>query len=90
MLDSTADMVSAQAAADITVVNSARELQAAISDGAQDIVIRNHLDFSKLPLAFDGEATRAHTVLPDVNANTRSIRVRFRQGIYTTHHHYCW
>ena len=76
MLDTTDATAAAQAAADVTVVKTARELQAAISDGAQDILIQSHLDFSELPLPFDGEYSGADTVLPDVKASTRSIRVR--------------
>ena len=76
MLDTTDITAAAQAAADITVVTTARELQAAIAEGAQDILIRSHLDFSEIPLPFDGEQSGGHTVLPDVKASTRSIRVR--------------
>ena len=73
MLDTADVTASAQEAADITVVKTARELQAAITDGAQDILIQSHLDFSELPLA---ETTPAHTVLSNVRGSTRSIRVR--------------
>lgn len=62
--------------ANITVVRTAREFQAAFTSGAQDVQIRGHLDLASLALAFHSRGTQPPTVLGDSSPATRSIRVR--------------
>eukprot|EP00892_Ulva_mutabilis_P005772 jgi/Ulvmu1/3567/UM167_0001.1 len=64
----------ASAAADITVVTTAAQFQAAVMSGAQDIELREHLDLGSLALAFNSNTSLSATVLGDVKASTRSIR----------------
>ena len=71
-----ADVVSpSEADPDITAVRTAAELQAAIMQGVQDILIQDHLDLSDLNLAFNANRSRERTVLGEVKPSTRSIRV---------------
>ena len=63
--------------ADVTVVSTAREFQAAVMAGAQDIELRAHVDLTDLALAFNSNVSRAATVLGEIKPSTRSIRVRF-------------
>lgn len=75
--------------AEVTVVNSPAELQAAIADGKRDIEIHSHLDLRNLPLKHNPN-TRAspfsrgpdrkviNTDLAFLSWPTRSIRVRHR------------
>lgn len=79
LLDTEAPFpASASAAADVTVVTSARQLQAAVDSGAQDILVRAHLDLTGIPLALQPAAnvSRVATVLAQIRPSTRSIRVR--------------
>lgn len=66
----------APAEASITVVNTARQLQAALQSQAQDVEIRGHLDLSALPLASGYNISFLPTALGTI-ISTRSIRVRF-------------
>ena len=70
------DVVStSEADPDITVVRTGAQLQAAVMDGAQDILIQEHLDLSDLNLAFNANHSRDRTTLGEVKPATRSIRV---------------
>lgn len=66
----------AAAQASITAVNTAAELQAAMTSGAQDILVQSHLDLTDLPLAFNSNTSLVSTALGEFKASTRSIRVR--------------
>lgn len=68
-------MATAAEEPDIIAVRTAAALQAAIMYGAQDVVIQEHVDLTDLNLAFHGNSRPPSTVLGDVNASTRSIRV---------------
>lgn len=78
----TGEYASADAEANITVVTTGRELQAAIDAGAQDILIREHLDLTGVPLSLlsdrEGQSStiKFAPVLREVRASTQSIRVR--------------
>lgn len=67
--------ISSSAPADITVVTTAKQLQAAMMSGAQDILIRAHLEFANVTLAAHFNTSLTPTVLGDVKPSTRSIRV---------------
>eukprot|EP00892_Ulva_mutabilis_P005989 jgi/Ulvmu1/3762/UM175_0010.1 len=63
------------AAANITVVSSAAQFQAAVTAGAQDIVLDSHIDLAQVALAYSNDpAPRVHTALRYLRASTRSIR----------------
>lgn len=61
--------------ANITVVRTAAQLQAAVVAGAQDIEIQEHLDLSDLNLPMD-DSGWGLSVLGTVKPSTRSVRVR--------------
>ena len=62
--------------ANITVVRTGYDFQAAVSSGSQDVEIRSHLDLTQLtPDHFD--QIPSSEVLKGVAPTTRSIRVRF-------------
>lgn len=63
--------------ASVTVVSTARQLQAAMMAGAQDILINEHLDLTELSLAFNSNTSRSPTALGDAKPSTRTIRVGF-------------
>ena len=79
-MDGSIPVTPATADAFITVVNTAEEFQAAVMAGAQDIELRAHVDLTDLALAFNSNVslTVTRTVLGEIKASTRSIRVRFR------------
>lgn len=72
-------LASVSDAADITVVTTPRELQAAVSAGVLDIQIEAHLDLSAeggLALAYYVRSERSGSaVLAHIGGATRSIRV---------------
>lgn len=70
----------ADADAEITVVSTARELQAALASGAQDVEVRAHLDLSDLALAHTSNTTLVSTALGDVKPSTRSVRVSLKSS----------
>lgn len=62
--------------ANVTIVSTAAQFQAAIMEGAQDIQLRSHIDLSNLALAYaNGNISLVLTALGDVRASTRSIQV---------------
>lgn len=77
LLDARDTQAGAAADADVTIVSTAAQLQAAIMEGAQDIQLRSHIDLSTLPLAFMNgpKNSLVLTTLGDVRASTRSIQV---------------
>ena len=77
LMDASIPVTPASADADVTVVNNAREFQAAVMADAQDIELRAHVDLTDLALAFNSNVSRAATVLGEIKPSTRSIRVRF-------------
>ena len=77
LMDASIPVTPASAEANITVVSSAREFQAAVMAGAQDIELRAHVDLTDLALAFNSNASLPATVLGEIKPSTRSIRVRF-------------
>lgn len=60
--------------ANVTVVRTAAQLQAAVVAGAQDIEVQQHIDLSDLNLPND-ESGWSAAVLGIVKPSTRSIRV---------------
>eukprot|EP00892_Ulva_mutabilis_P007594 jgi/Ulvmu1/5206/UM216_0001.1 len=72
--DAAQELASAEADADITVVATTAQLQAAIAAGDQDIELRAHLDLSDVPLSSTGNQSEVSTVLRSVLPSTRSIR----------------
>ena len=76
LLDARDTQTAAVVDADINIVSTAAQFQAAIMEGAQDIELRSHVDLSELALAFtSGSSSLVLTALGDVRASTRSIRV---------------
>lgn len=74
----------AVAPADVTIVRSAAELQAALRSRAQDIEIREHLDLDSVPAVgipegrqgmFDHSSSAERMIFAAVEDPTRSIRV---------------
>eukprot|EP00892_Ulva_mutabilis_P005913 jgi/Ulvmu1/3694/UM017_0111.1 len=74
LLQTNVVAASPDADADITVVSTATQFQAAMMSGAQDIELREHLDLSGLALAFTSNVSLPPTALGEVKATTRSIR----------------
>lgn len=69
--------VTASAEANITVVITVDQLQAAVMAGVRDIQIRAHLDLSDMPPAYHAYTVTAFaSVLGDIYPSTRSIQVR--------------
>ena len=77
LMDASNSVAPASADAEITVVSTAKEFQAAVMSGAQDIELRAHVDLTDLALAFNSNVSFTSTVLGDIKPSTRSIRVRF-------------
>lgn len=69
------DTAEPAAAASITVVTNASQLQAAVASRAQDIEIRSHLDLSELGLLSGYTELDFATALGAIQ-ESRSIRVR--------------
>lgn len=77
LMDASIPIAPANADADITVVITAQEFQAALTSGAQDVELRAHVDLTEMALAFNSNVSLTATVLGDIKPSTRSIRVRF-------------
>lgn len=75
LLDTATPTAAADALADITVVTTAAQLQAAMMTGAQDILLRAHVDLTDMALATNSNTSMVSTVLGDTKPSTRSIRV---------------
>lgn len=82
LMDASIPVAPSSADADVTVVSSGREFQAAVMAGAQDIELRAHVDLTDLPLAFNSNVSQEATVLGEIKPSTRSIRVRFTELVY--------
>jgi len=84
----------ADAAANITRVTTARQLQAAVEAGAQDILIREHLDLNGIPLGRNGDRKIDDVdyapVLGTMKPTTRSIRVRLTLQLASTQCRLCF
>eukprot|EP00892_Ulva_mutabilis_P005912 jgi/Ulvmu1/3693/UM017_0110.1 len=80
LMDTGVVAASPDAVADITVVSTAEQLQAAVMSGAQDIELRAHVDLSDLALAFTSNTSLVPTVLGEVKPSTRSIRGNCDKG----------
>jgi hypothetical protein len=63
-------------AATYTYVSTPQELQDAVSQGAQDVVIQRHLDLTGLSLETPGLCDRCKTHLGHIYPKTRLLRVR--------------
>ena len=79
LMDASIQVTPPSADADVTLVRNAREFQAAVMAGAQDIEVRAHVDLTDLALAFNSsvDVSQPLTVLGKMKPSTRSIRVRF-------------
>ena len=75
LLDWETPVADENADANITVVTTAEQFQAAVAAGVQDIQLENHVDLSNLNLPSQSYSARGPSVLGDVKPSTRSIRV---------------